>query len=100
MAQLLEDGRELPEIEIKDLNRLTPNAKIADVMGSYIPFVGYASTPAVAAKAVRSFVRVPSARTLANLNGNEDSESVSSFDSRAQEVTAPRLGLLLLLSMA
>lgn len=95
MAQLLEDGQEMPQIEIKDLNRLTPNDKIANVIGGYLPFVGYRSTPAVLAKSVRTMRPSSVAATLHNGStaevtpevSNEDSDSLSSFDCRSNDVS-------------
>jgi len=72
MAQLLEDS-EMPQIEIKDLERLTPDRKINDVIGGYLPFVGYASTPQVETKTVKMMKRVNTLGTLHNPSAREGS---------------------------
>ncbi|CAG9461401.1 unnamed protein product [Pedinophyceae sp. YPF-701] len=46
---------DMPEIQVKHWDKLTPHRKVNEMSGSYLPAVGFASTPAVPMKKVKSF---------------------------------------------
>lgn len=54
---------ELPRIQVEDWEKLTPERKVSSLVGSFIPKVGFASTPAVFLKQVKSFADFAAATT-------------------------------------